>query len=1232
MKKISALLYLFAAAMLHAQSLTATQNYIYTRTYLEPVTTSQPAAQQVQEVRYFDALGRNIQNTAIKASPSGKDLIIPVTYDALGRQTKSYLPLPVDTQNGAYMPGVGEAAVNAYYGVPNAYSEAAFESSPLGRVEKTASPGAEWQMSGSHTQKIEYAFNNAGEVKRFNVAITWDPTERINNPAIGFAADDAYTTGGYYKAGTLYKNITKDEDDQETTIFTNSLGQRILVRKVNKKENGSSENLDTYYVYDDFGNLSFIIPPKAAVLGTIAQMQAALNTLCYQYKYDRFNRLAEKKLPGKDWEYMVYDKQDRLVLEQDGNLRTTTNGFTARGWMFTKYDAMDRVLYAGFFAGTASRSAMQAALDNFSANPLNNERRNTVPFVQDGLNIYYTKDAFPTGSMTVLSVNYYDEYPQGTAEVPAQILGQEVLGDVPLAITSNGYSSIRSLKTMPTVSYVRNVENESWNSDIVWYDRLGQPVGSEGKNHLGGFTRTESLLDFSGKPLETFTYHSKKTSSTEVTVKDRFVYNPQNFLLKHYQQIDSKPEELLADYTYNDLGQVTNKKTGGGLQSIDYTYNVKGWLTGINAADIGTMGSKLFAYKLKYNSVEGAESPNSTYSSLKVKPKYNGRIVEVDWKTAYGANEPLRRYGYVYDGAERLRAGFFQNGSNPYTKEYSEIVDYDLNGNISQLTRTGAMKGGAAEVMDDLRYSYLSGGNQLNYVEETGSGNGVSGYPLAMGTGQQIKYDQNGNMTAHPDKGHTKIVYNFLNLPSEIIATVKAKSQNYIYASDGTKLQMKQDTEVTDYLGNFQYASNTLTGTDTLSTLANEEGYYDFTNNRYVYQYKDHLGNIRISYAKGNGSAAIILEENNYYPFGLKHAGYNSGDTTNNKFKYLYNGKELLNGGNLDYGWRQYMPDLGRWNGMDQLAESYHPASPYAYVINNPVSFMDPDGRDVKPTAGGYEFTGSDIISLFNYLKNGGSFGSLTGALSSWEEQGSNGNFWSYFGSWRTFGATASSSAGGNIYVTTIGDGAMGANQGEVRAIQEIVFTRKKIGSVQSLDDWKKEVSRSARQPGRAMMMDSMFEVLVPLLSRVEPETQIQALGLAALAVILTKAKAAPGIIKGELAVEASSIKMAGRLGNQATREQIAQITAKLESRGYTVTRGGGKFPEEYLKPLIQGRKGGSYLDITATHPSYPTLRINTVDVLRDGITPTARELRNAIRIRTQIAPGEHLLLIPKIK
>nr|WP_262484562.1 RHS repeat-associated core domain-containing protein [Chryseobacterium sp. RU33C] len=73
----------------------------------------------------------------------------------------------------------------------------------------------------------------------------------------------------------------------------------------------------------------------------------------------------------------------------------------------------------------------------------------------------------------------------------------------------------------------------------------------------------------------------------------------------------------------------------------------------------------------------------------------------------------------------------------------------------------------------------------------------------------------------------------------------------------------------------------------------------------------------------------------------------NSFSTSNfgSFYSYKYNGKELQETGMFDYGWRQYMPDLGRWNGMDQLSEIYASTSPFAYVANNPISMRDPDGR-----------------------------------------------------------------------------------------------------------------------------------------------------------------------------------------------------------------------------------------------------------------------------------------------
>lgn len=125
------------------------------------------------------------------------------------------------------------------------------------------------------------------------------------------------------------------------------------------------------------------------------------------------------------------------------------------------------------------------------------------------------------------------------------------------------------------------------------------------------------------------------------------------------------------------------------------------------------------------------------------------------------------------------------------------------------------------------------------------------------------------------------------------------------------------------------------------------------------------------------------------------------------KYKYKYNGKELQETGMYDYGWRMYMQDIARWNGIDQLAEKYGSFSPYAYVMNNPISFIDPDGRDINPISGGWQFTGNDIKLIFSYFNNGGDFGNMTSQLDGFGNNFGNGaisSFWNSFNGGNTFG------------------------------------------------------------------------------------------------------------------------------------------------------------------------------------------------------------------------------------
>ncbi|WP_162073950.1 RHS repeat domain-containing protein [Chryseobacterium fistulae] len=99
-----------------------------------------------------------------------------------------------------------------------------------------------------------------------------------------------------------------------------------------------------------------------------------------------------------------------------------------------------------------------------------------------------------------------------------------------------------------------------------------------------------------------------------------------------------------------------------------------------------------------------------------------------------------------------------------------------------------------------------------------------------------------------------------------------------------------------------------------------------------MYNYTDHLGNVRLSYFN-NGSGVEVLEENNYYPFGLKYQGYNilSGSPS---YQYKYQGQELQETGFYSFKYRTYMPDTGRFMQLDPLAEKFPYNSTYAIQEN----------------------------------------------------------------------------------------------------------------------------------------------------------------------------------------------------------------------------------------------------------------------------------------------------------
>ncbi len=957
---------LFAAYNGFAQTVPSpTENYILSTTYL-----TEDKSKKTETIKYLDGLGRPKQVIDVKAAVSGKDLVVPIEYDDFGRQVRSYLPLPVNSLSGAIHPVEG-ADVNSHYGVLNAYSESVLEDSRLNRIKQSASPGNDW-IKDTNTVKYDYDTNTIvkdGAIKQYITSTSW--SENI-----------VYTTFtvSSYPEFQLYKTIIKDEDNNETHLFKNKKGQTVLVRKINSDINNLPQNIDTYYVYNKYNQLAYIIPPLAAEKSVLEQED--MDELCYQYRYDEKGRLAEKKLPGKGldsdtgiwhWELMVYDNQDRLVMSQDANLKKQEQ------WLFTKYDKYSRVAYTGITSNSGSRSSIQTILNGKGNN--NVARTSSSGFTAPGLLVYYDNlpaNNYPNSFTSILTVNYYDTYPPGSPVVTNPILNQEIL-------QHNAQNSIISTKSLPTASFVKNIDNNAWTKTYVWYDTKARPVGSHTINHLDGYTKTETLLDFVGIPEKTITYHSRSyTAQPDVTIEENFTYDDRKRLIKHEHEVMGKsPKEILAEYTYNDREKLVEKKVGNNIQQVDYRYNIRGWLTGINLDESDEpQTGKLFNYRIKYNNPEKPSlSP----------PKYNGNIAEIDW---WNNGSAQKRYGYQYDKLNRLLAGIYQDpeSTTPESRINDELVTYDLNGNIKTLKRNTKQNFSYTPILiDNLTYTYT--GNRVTNIDDL-SGN-MSGYEGGNGL---IEYDQNGNMTTMPDKGISAITYNFLNLPTQI--NQNTNTINYFYRADGVKIKKKYTlvnasgtkTINTEYLGGFQYSTlnidpirRALEEQDEATELAatagqpetfsplfdraviggpgepidpnavilsffpTAEGYYDYENLRYIYQYKDQVGNIRISYVKENDELKI-MSTNEFYPFGMSFLNKTGFATTYDPLAIPYNYKfqeqELQETGFYSFKWRQYMPDVGRFFNVDPLSEKYAYQSHYNFSENRVVNSREIEGLE----------------------------------------------------------------------------------------------------------------------------------------------------------------------------------------------------------------------------------------------------------------------------------------------
>ncbi|WP_436517257.1 DUF6443 domain-containing protein [Ekhidna sp. To15] len=798
---------------------------------------------------YSDGLGRTLMTTSAAAGPEYEDVVQIAYYDNIGRQSRTYLPyVKKYNESGSYQAN-GETQTIGFYSNPptgvieddSPYSYRSFDA--RGRVEYEVAPGDNWHTAAPETAKqtkYDYFIHNPSE----------------STPSIDFPVAHWKITNGvpvndrnYGEKELLISEVTDPHQKKARTV-TDMRGLTITTQVYDV---GAQKWYGSYNVYDDFGRIRFIIPPKLTLNITAGALLPSLTTtqideLLFEYKYDARGRVTKKRSPGAGWTYYVYDDWDRLVM-----MRHDSQKFDgANSWTFYKYDAFNRQVMSGEIKTNDDRQTIQDKVDGHDRF----ETENTNQYGYSIAKSFPRLGSDPTTkdytNYEIRTVNYFDDYSFKTnTNWDTDLAANAFDLALPSGFTGTQLSNALNLPTGSKV-LVLDSNPKVWLSTVVYYDSDRRVLQAISENHLGGSDRMTNQLDWKGELEKMLLEHTSTTDNVDVLNEYEYAHNGQ--LLKTYQTTDNGDRVIIGDYHYNTLGELIEKNLHSldgstYLQSVDYSYNIQRSLKAINDTDLGDGEGDVFGMKYHYETPVSINSNNTQkrFDGLTGAVTWNATNITPSVAPTKGPNgQTTKAIGYTYDSQNRLKSTSYGEGAgstfNQKTGHFDMSATYDANGNIDDLTRKS--KNQSIDVLD---YTYEDNSNKLKKVDDTAPyDGGLDDYYTGP---TDYKYDAMGNMEEDMNKQITAIEYNHLQLVDrfEFFDGTEIK---YVYDAVGNRIAKTiNDSDgnalaKVDYIGSIEYLN------DQVNQLFTAEGRAYVQNNEYHYEYfiTDQQANTRVAF------------------------------------------------------------------------------------------------------------------------------------------------------------------------------------------------------------------------------------------------------------------------------------------------------------------------------------------------------------------------------------------------